>query len=126
MLRRATPCSLWVGADTARITFVVKDTLAYGGWLWLCDSLGNSIAYTDEFRNNALETNSAIINDGAGLYNDSSLNTVTISSANCVFGQGHSFSNVRKARIVLTDGRQYAGTYNTYDCRSISAMVSSQ
>jgi hypothetical protein len=113
-LRKATSLDGTRDADQITVKFTVDDARVHEGWLWLYDSSGHYIGWTDRFW--------GIINSGSGIYTDDSLNTLVMSSTQLKLESGHSFTEVAGFEVVLTDGGQYTEP-TWYDYRSISAHL---
>jgi hypothetical protein len=124
MLHRPTISSASRGGDTITVAFSIKDTLAYGGWLWFYDDTGAYIGISEYFRNYTTKAMSGTINGASGLAVDGTLNSVKVLAENCTMNTNFSFTQIAKVRVVVTDGRQYANTTQDFDCRSISPQVS--
>jgi len=123
MLHRPAISSASRSGDTITVAFSIKDTLAYGGWLWFYDDTGAYIGMSGHFRNSTTKAMSGIINGASGMVVDGALNTVKVVAANCTMNANFSFAQIAKVRAVVTDGHQYANTAQDYDCRSISPRV---
>jgi hypothetical protein len=119
MIKRAQADSLVLGSDSLRVFFSSRDSLFCNGFVWLYDNANNYLGHSEPFRNYSTKAVSGIINS-AVIYNDGTQNVVLLTPSNCTFVTSAGFSSVSGARVVLTDGKQYANTSQSYDCRSVS------
>jgi len=124
MLKRPTPLSALKLNDTIMASFSINDSLALGGWIWLYDISNTYIGKTEYFVDYTTKVNSPALNNGSGLYSSGQVNLFKITDSNCMFQPGKAFADIGSMKIILTDGRQYINTQLTYDCRSLSPLLS--
>ena len=110
MMNRATLLSAIKDNNTITIQFLVSDSRAYTGVVWLYDISANFITSSGSFKDK--------VNEGAGLYNSGGINKVEIQSSDLELGN-QTFKDVTGIHLVLYDGAQYAPE-ETYDHVSIS------
>lgn len=121
MLKRATNISGTKNASDLNISFSVSDSRVFNGWVYFFDSSDNYVGASDYFRSYSSSSISSFINGGAGIYNNNSINNLTLPSGDITFASGQAFSDISRYFIVLTDGNQYANQQSTYDTNSIAA-----
>jgi hypothetical protein len=126
MLRRATlgpTQTLTAATQTLSVTFSVVDPNVHDGFVWLYDASDTYVGGFFYF----VDTSTGLASPrlaGSTLYNDGTMNTLTVSAGDLFFATGGSFDQIAGVRVVLTDGAQYGLVANgavRYDCRSVSA-----
>jgi hypothetical protein len=126
MLPRATlgpTQTLTAATQTLSVTFSAVDPNVHDGYVWFFDASG---AFVGEFMY-LVDPSTGLASPrlaGSTLYNDGTMNTLTVSASDLHFVTGGSFGQIARFRVVLTDGAQYglvASGALRYDCVSISA-----
>jgi len=111
MLKRASIIDVTKGQSDITIQFQVVDSRVYNGVIWFYDDSAEYITWSGWFKNK--------VNEGAGLYNDGTTNTLQIQSSDLELGD-FSFDDIKGFHVILTDGAQYAPDETEYDHRSVS------
>ena len=122
MLQRPVALSASKAQDSILVSFSTTDSMAYGGWIWAYDSARNYLGRSTYFRNYATKAISSVLNQASELHLDGTPNRAAINSTDWTMNTGRTVGEIRSVRVVLTDGRQYIATSQTYDCRSIGTL----
>ena len=124
MVKRATITGSSIGANVD-IDFNVNDGNVYSGWVWFYGSernyVGSSSSYLRDYSTGVI---ASIINGGASINTNGTNNDLIIEDGEIDYESGYSLSDIDSFVLILTDGGQYSGSSDTYDCRSRSAYTS--
>jgi hypothetical protein len=118
------------GVDTMIVSFTINDTSAYNGSVDFFDENNKSVLYSTIFiRDYYSKKITTYINNGNGLYNNGDTNTIKLPISKIDFKTGKSVLNIRYARIIITDGSQFANVPSkmyreSYSYSSMSSKVS--
>jgi hypothetical protein len=103
------------------INFSVNDPKVYSGWVWFFDANGKYLGYAGSFRDFETKALYGKLNGGQAFHNDGVNNILALTAADIEVSSEVSNFNVsmiKKVRMFLTDGRQYAAQpgslYDTY------------
>lgn len=123
MIKRATGItgSKDIINETITINFTTDDDIAFNGLIVFFNDT-NYVGKSDDFVDYKTGTPLATINGGAGLFTDSSTNTVDLDISDIIFEGNYNFNDITRYAVILTDGAQHENNadINSYDCRSVS------
>lgn len=125
LLKRAKISAAFLDASQTRLTvkFNVNDTRVYDGSVWLYDTDGNYIGYTqDGFRDFETGQITSNINSGNSFKTGGAENSVVVEAPQLSFEDGKGISDIAFTHIALYDGWQFKDTDSSFDIISISAV----
>lgn len=120
LIKRATNLAGAFSNNQVHLEFSSDDEQFYSFFVLLYDDNTNRIGRSAKGRSILSETIADFVNSGTSLYNDGSLNELTLDEADIQFESSHSMSDIQAARVLLTDGAVYAGDSETYTSYSVS------
>lgn len=122
MLKRPS-CLSQSRSGAINVTFSCSDSKFFSGYIELYDSLNTVVGRSPYFRVYGTGAVASFINGGTTIWNNGSVNNVTLQQSDITFASGKSYSDVAKYSVKLSDGAQYLGTNFTYDCVSIGPKI---
>ena len=122
MLKRPN-CLSQSKSGTINASFSCNDSMFFGGYMEFYDSLNAVVGWSPYFRAYGSGVVASFINSGSGIWNNGSVNSATLQPSDIAFVTGKSYSDIVKYSVKLSDGAQYIGTTQTYDCLSIGPRI---